>query len=234
MLHWWRNKGHLPEQHVLPTDGFKASKVFGKRKARRRFLSDAEIVAFWRETEKLPPAYQALFRVLLLTGARLNEVAQAKWRSIVGNSIRVEADDFKSDHVHHVPLSAMAMKIIETIPHKDGFIFSSSFGKFALSKIAERKAELNLGTTEPWIWHDLRRTMTRGLRKAGVEKPRREMALGHSLRGLDANYEAGDEEDFQEETLATAELWAARVDRLINPPQDPVKGDNVVSLIDAA
>ena len=46
----------------------------GAPPARERVLSTAEVRDFWRATDAVSPAYGAVFKILLLTGARLNEV----------------------------------------------------------------------------------------------------------------------------------------------------------------
>ena len=54
-------------------------------RARDRVLNNQEIIAFWRATENAAPPFGALFKLMLLTGSRLNEVA------------RMEAGDLSDD-----------------------------------------------------------------------------------------------------------------------------------------
>src|SRR5262249_41413374 len=47
-------------------------------KPRDRVLSDAEIKNFWHACDKIEPAARQCLRLLLLTGARLNEIAKLR------------------------------------------------------------------------------------------------------------------------------------------------------------
>jgi integrase len=54
----------------------------GTIKARERALKDHEVVAFWRGTEKLGTPYAEFYKLLMLTGLRKNELAQARWAEL--------------------------------------------------------------------------------------------------------------------------------------------------------
>jgi len=49
---------------------------------RDRVLSEAEILCYWRGARRLAYPYGPFFQLLLLTGARLNEIAQARWSEV--------------------------------------------------------------------------------------------------------------------------------------------------------
>jgi len=60
-----------------PAAALNATKIVGeKKKKRRRTLSDDEIQALWRASYRLG-IHGAAYRLLLLTGCRLNEVVDA-------------------------------------------------------------------------------------------------------------------------------------------------------------
>lgn len=222
MFNEWRDKGPLSEDDPSPCDRYKARKQIGVRASRSRRLEDAELIRLWEETEKLAYPYGDYFRVLLLTGARKSEIAEASWSEIVGNVLIVPPERFKSGkegRTNRIPINSAVRRILEKIPHKEGFIFSSSEGVRPVTKVDEFKAKIaNLGTGKQWQLHDFRRTLTRALRKdLKVDKIVRELLLGHSLKNLDKNYE-GDEDDFDEEKLAASELWATHVIKLVTPP----------------
>ena len=124
---------------VSPCASVSKKKLFaGKIKARQRTLTDEELRAFWVGTEKLDAPYGALFRLLLLTGARVNELAASRWSEIDPalrralrdargapinwsalpdeiKVLRVPESRFKSDRPHTVELSADALTIIEQL-----------------------------------------------------------------------------------------------------------------------
>ena len=49
---------------------------------RQRVLSDDEVVALWRAAGRLGYPAGPFYRLLLLTGVRLNELADAKWSEL--------------------------------------------------------------------------------------------------------------------------------------------------------
>ena len=69
---------------VSPLASVDKSQVFPKGviKPRERALKDHELVAFWAGTEKLGTPYAEFYRLLLLTAARKNELAQARWAEL--------------------------------------------------------------------------------------------------------------------------------------------------------
>jgi integrase len=105
------------DQHTFgldrsPCDRLKPNKLIGDVPKRNRRLSDAELFAFWRATERMKYPVGMVYRMLLLTGLRLNEAAQLSWPEIQGDVIvvppeRMKAKDGKA-HEHLVPLSSAA------------------------------------------------------------------------------------------------------------------------------
>jgi integrase len=139
---------------------------------RQRTLADEEIAAFWRAAGRLSYPYGCLFRMLLLTGCRLNEVARAQWsevhtelRRVIREAKRAQrgvdwstvsekskswtipATRFKSDAEHLVPLSNDVCALLETLPRFSGrdFMFTTTDGD-GLSKSKSRLDERMLTT----------------------------------------------------------------------------------------
>ena len=78
----------------------KPSTLIGAKQPRQRVLNDAELAAVWNNSG---PLYQ----LLLLTGARKNEVAGARWSEfdLKKKIWTVPPERFKSNSSHLVPLS---------------------------------------------------------------------------------------------------------------------------------
>ena len=110
---------------------------------RQRVLNDNEIAALWQASGALGYPHGPLYRLLLLTGTRLNEAAKARWeefdpeirrqlREASGKPIEWSAIDsskkrwivpaarFKSGSDHIVPLTDDALHIIENLPRFPG------------------------------------------------------------------------------------------------------------------
>jgi integrase len=62
-----------------PCEHLKAGRIIGERRSEDRTLNDTELFAFWRATKRMGYPYGPFYRLLLLSGLRLNEVADAAW-----------------------------------------------------------------------------------------------------------------------------------------------------------
>ena len=154
---------------VSPCASVNKKKLFpkGTIKPRQRALTNEELRAFWAGTEKLGARYGSLFQLLALTGARVNELAKARWsesdpqlrkalrdargapvdwRSIPDEIkvLRVPAERFKSDREHVIALTGDALAIISQLRrHGSGdFIFSTTFNK-PINKLSDAKSQLD-------------------------------------------------------------------------------------------
>jgi Arm DNA-binding domain len=65
--------------------------------ARDRVLDDAEIVKFWRATDNVGAPFGTYFKVLLLTGCRLNEVAGMRRSEMEGTNWNIPGGRTKKD-----------------------------------------------------------------------------------------------------------------------------------------
>jgi integrase len=108
-----------------PCDRIKPSRLIGPKHPRQRVLTDIEIAAFWRASGRLGYPIGSLFRMLLLTGQRKSEVAEARWREFdLHNQLWViPPERFKSDAAHNVPLSGWHC----SKRYRDGKVATSCF-----------------------------------------------------------------------------------------------------------
>jgi integrase len=90
-----------------------------KESARDRALSDDEIRLFWAGCEKLGWPFGPMFKLLLLTAQRRDEVGGMEWTEIEPREKRVWAiprEKAKNDRAHEVHLSELAIEIIDGLP----------------------------------------------------------------------------------------------------------------------
>jgi integrase len=227
-----------------PCDRIKPSRLIGPKALRQRVLSDIEIAAFWRATGRLSYPIGPLFRMLLLTGQRKSEAAEARWREfdLRKRIWAVPPERFKSDATHLVPLSDDVMALLETLPRSAGgdFLFSTTGGKKPVNGFSNAKHRLDrrmllslraMARTgndpknvrlEPFVIHDLRRTMRTGLSSLRVVDAVAEMVIGHGRKGIQRVY---DQHQYLPEMKEALEAWAARLRSIVEPPPP-----NVVAL----
>ena len=62
-----------------PCDRLSPTDLIGAREPRDRVLTDSELRAFWRATDRLKYPHGPLYKLLVLSGVRLGEVCGARW-----------------------------------------------------------------------------------------------------------------------------------------------------------
>ena len=209
-----------------PCDRMKPKEVIGKKALRTRVLNDPELRALWRATEAMPYPYGPLFKLLLLTGQRKSEVAEARWSEfdLVKKQWVIPAERMKADAAHVVPLTDEVMAILKSLPRfeRGEYLFSTTFGKspvngFSKAKVALDKAmaaELGDAKVDPFVIHDIRRSMRTGLSALPVPDLVRELVIGHAKPGLHKVY---DQHRYTDEKRHALELWAKRLRDIIEP-----------------
>jgi integrase len=191
----------------------------GAPPARERVLTNAEIVAFWRACEQIDPPYGAVARLLLLTGARLNEVAGMRREELSedGTTWTVPSERSKNHRSLVLALPPLARDIVGKLPMIDGgFVFTTT-GQRAVTSWTRAKAELDaaMGTPAPWRLHDLRRTAATGMADLGILPHVIEAVLNH-VSGAKAGV-AGiyNRSTYAPEKAAALTRWAAHIEGLI-------------------
>jgi integrase len=221
---WAENEGTYGIEGA-PTDKIKPKLFFGERKPRTRVLSDDELSAFWRATNRLGYPFGPLLRLLLLTGCREAEIGSASWSEIIPDKtlLRVPAARFKSEAEHLVPLSADARAVLESLPHftRGNFIFTTTLGEKPVINYGKAKSRLDrymaeeLGhPSEPFRLHDLRRTVRTRLSSLRVAFEVAEMVIGHGKRG---NQRVYDQHQYLNEMREALDMWATRLRSIVEP-----------------
>jgi integrase len=219
--------------------------IIGAKKPRQRVLSNGDIVEVWRASDALPSPFNAFARMLFVTGQRLREVANAKWSEFDLDSKlwTIPAPRMKGDAAHEVPLSSLALEILNSLSkdRKPGaFVFSTTGGKapisgFSKTKVAldriinERRVEVDPGAApiEPFVFHDLRRTMRTALSGLPIPDLVAELVIAHAKPGLHKVY---DQHAYRDEKRRALDLWADKLLSIVEPRRE----SKVVKLAAAA
>jgi integrase len=180
---------------------------------RGRTLTADELIAFWNAVTKLPELPRAYFRMLLLTGARRNEVGRLPWSELdLDNGVwRLPSDRNKSGRSFEIPLSPFVIETLRTLPRIGPLVFSLD-GKrpMTLHQIIERVRH-DAGLVDVRL-HDLRRTLRTGLAELGVGFEVAERVLNHAMPGLQAVY---NRHSYAVEKRNALTLWADHVLALV-------------------
>jgi integrase len=206
-----------------------------------RVLSDEEIRIAWRAFDSVGWPFGPIGQLLLLTGARKNEVAGMKWSEIDLDARiwSLPQERTKNKREHELPLSAAAVRIIEALPRigdkMRGFVFTttgnsavSGFSRFKTSidetvlELSKEQAELRgddpakVEALAPWILHDLRRTVATNLQKLGVKLEVTEAVLNHvsgTRAGVVGLYQR---HDYRDEKRQALDAWARHLGAIID------------------
>jgi integrase len=207
-------------------------------------LSEAEVRWFWRASEQLALPFGAALKLLLLSGARLNEVASMRDEvSEDGATWTIPGERTKNHRTHVVPLPPLAREIIAAVPRVEGTFVFSTTGRSPISGWSKTKAQIDklmlavareeAETTgrDPaevviprWTIHDLRRTCASGMQRLGVRVEVIERCLNHlsgSYQGIVGTYQR---DPMLAERREALERWAAHVQGLVS------ESSNVVTL----
>ncbi|MBN8906261.1 MAG: hypothetical protein J0H99_06495, partial [Rhodospirillales bacterium] len=90
---------------VSPAAGLKPTSIIGEKPSGQRILDDSELFALWRAAGRIPYPYGPVYRLLILTGLRLNEAADAartEFDPAVAALLRSDAPD-KLDRLKSLP-----------------------------------------------------------------------------------------------------------------------------------
>jgi integrase len=153
----------------------------------------------------------------LLTGCRLNEVAQMRRAELSDDGAvwTIPGVRTKNHREHRLVLPPQARAILAAVPTTGDLVFTTD-GQHPVSCGSKIKQRLDAAMqTSLWRLHDLRRTTASGMARLGVALPVIERVLNHlsgSFAGIVAVYQ---HYQFEPEKQAALERWAAHIESLI-------------------
>jgi integrase len=181
--------------------------------SRDRVLDDRELRIVWNACDAAGD-FGRVIRLLILTGARRNEVGLLQWSEVDLDTglLTIPGSRTKSRRALELPLPEPALAILREIPRREGR--DHVFGRAGFSGWSAAKLRLDARLAiagqvlAPWTLHDLRRTMRSGLGQLGVRPDIAELAIGHTRSGIQAVY---DRYRYRREIGAALALWATHV-----------------------
>jgi integrase len=208
--------------------------------SRDRVLSDAELVAIWNGCED--DDYGRIVRLLILTGARRQEIGGMRWREFddLDSGIwTLPAERSKNGRANTLTLPAPALAIVRAasdlrfqtlMRQHDGrdHLFGARGGRdgYAAWDHGKQRLDRCLGdAVKSWRLHDLRRTTSTRLADIGVEPHLIDVITNHvgHRRGSHGVYNRS---IYESQVKAALARWAAHLMALV----EGRGGDNVVEL----
>jgi integrase len=181
---------------------------------RDRTLTADELIRLWRAINELPDLPRAYFRVVLLTGARRNEVRGLAWSELDLDAglWRLPPERNKSARPFEIPLSAPVIETLRMLPRIGPMVFALDGRRpMALYRLIAR-VRRDAGLPDVRL-HDLRRTLRTGLAELGVNFEVAERVLNHAMPGLQAVY---NRHNYSAEKRRALQVWAEHVLAIAN------------------
>jgi len=187
-----------------------------------RWLDEDEFVQLyrWLECPDVPvhPPYLRAVRVLMLTGQRVEEMAQLHISQWDAKERILDWSKTKNGKPHAIPLPDLAVELLESIkPNEHGWFFPS---------MMEPSKPVSAGTLYAFMWRqrgrgvipvvtnrDLRRTWKTLAGKAGVPKEIRDRLQNHTLQDVSSKHY--DRWQYMPEKRQGMERWNAFVMTLL-------------------
>jgi integrase len=167
-------------RHLITADPMEGLEKPGSEKSRERALTDAELTAVWQGCDAGP--FGNIVKMLILTGARREEIGQLKWSEIQGDQIYLAGHRTKNGQPHIIPLTKPALDLLASVPRIVGHehVFTAGDDK-PVSGWSRAKSRLDKASgVKEWRVHDLRRTLAVGMQKLQIGLQVVESILGHS------------------------------------------------------
>ncbi len=236
-------------REIVDSNPFQNLPIDAATATRDRVLDDGEVGAIYAAAGAMGRPFGALFRLLLLTGQRRDEVAKLRWSELdlAGGLWTIPASRAKNGKAHDVHLSEPALAILnglDVVLDADGqpsdLVFTTN-GRTAVSGYTNATRRLRQladaqrvawgqPPLEPWVLHDFRRSVVTWAAQAGFNPAVADRILNHQTSStMTVVAQVYQRAQFLPERKRVLDAWGAHVVRQAGGPAAAVPG-NVVSL----
>ncbi len=204
---------------------------------RERVLTADEVRWFWAASDVIGEPFGAIFKLLLLLGQRLNEVAGMRRNELSGDGSMwsIPGARTKNHRPHVVPLPTVAQALITLREHELVFTTNGRTPPSGWSRAKRRLDDVMLALARnergadavisSWKLHDLRRSAVTGMAELGIRPDVIELTVNHisgSRGGIAGVY---NKSELLPERREALERWSRHVMGIVSP-----RPENVVSL----
>jgi integrase len=182
-------------------------------------LTHDEIAKFWTATDKVGKPFGAALKLLLITGARLNEVARMTRAELNDAGIwSIPGTRTKNGKPHIVPLPPLARDVLAALPRIEGGWVFTTTGTSPVSGWSKIKARLDglMGDVPAWRLHDLRRSAVTHMAELGIAPHVIELVVNHisgARAGVAGTYNRS---ELMPERRTALERWAAHIAGIVS------------------
>jgi integrase len=180
---------------------------------RSRVLTDDELRKIWENVGDVE--YGKIVRLLILTGARAQEIGGMQWPEIDldGGTWMLPGERSKNRRPHTLPITGSMRSILETVPQR--FENDFLFGRrgFQAWSFCKRALDERIGIAH-WTVHDVRRSVATKLGDIGIQPHIIEEILNHRghRRGVAGTYNRS---PYEREVRAAMAAWSDHIRALV-------------------
>jgi integrase len=196
-----------------------ANPVAGAERApeqsRTRTLSDSELQIIWSALGA--DDYSAIIKLLILCGARRQEIGSLAWSEVTDHHIVLPAQRVKNGHEHRIPLTSAMRAILDARPRNGVFVFgrhaTKPFSGWGTSK-ARLDARIKAAghRLAPWRLHDFRRSLSTTMHeRLGIQPHIVESVLNHISGHKAGTAGVYNRSDYAREKHTALMLWQGHV-----------------------
>ena len=189
-----------------------------------RVLNQEEIAIFWHglDAASMTELTRLCLKLQLVTAQRKGEIVSAEWQELELETgwWTIPAEKAKNKLAHRVPLSTLAMQLLQQIKLLSGesrWLFpSKATDKSMLDSSIDHALHKNEAkfAIPPFTPHDLRRTAASHMTGSGVPRLTVSKILNHIESGITAVY---DRHSYDQEKREALELWGEKLSAIIQP-----------------
>lgn len=220
LMNWAAQHGYR-DPHTNPCEGIEKFPEL----SRRRYLMPMELTRLGAALrvgtryKALSPAAIAAIRLLLLTGARVNEILSLRWAEVDLAGGALHLADSKTG-AKTIVLNAHALEVLRAWPR-----FAGSAYVFPGEGRGKRKGKHRVSLADPWAWickrarlrdvriHDLRHSFASVSVSNGLTLPMIGALLGHSQPATTHRYAHLMDDPLRAASAATGATIAAALER---------------------
>lgn len=191
-----------------PTDGKRLKEIIGDPKAKKGVLEREQLASWFAAVRAHPNKIaSAYLQIILLTGARREEIAELKWQE---NQFRWNKMTVR-DKIHgtrEVPLTPYVKSLIQSLPKTNDYVFScSSKSGYIAEPRSAHEAALEVAELPHLTIHDLRRSFNTLFKWTRMDSGIARQVMGHAPQGAnEINYTVLPI-DLLRESLEVFEAW---------------------------